>query len=267
MQLTVIGCSGSFPGPDSPASCYLVEADDAAGRPWRVLLDLGSGALGPLQRVLDPREVDAVLLSHLHPDHCLDLCGLYVARHYHPDAMAATEQPGGGPDRQLAVYGPSRTLDRLVYGYDLDGEADLAAMLKVHQWQHGQPVSVGPFTVTPLRVEHPVEAYGMRIELDGAVLAYTGDTDTCPALFDLARGADLLLAEASFQEGRDAARGIHLTGRRAGELATSAGARRLVLTHLPPWNDPQEVLAEARAAFDGPVSLAGSGQLHRIRAQ
>jgi ribonuclease BN (tRNA processing enzyme) len=255
MRLTVIGCSGSFPGPASPASCYLLEADDAAGRPWRVLLDLGSGALGPLQHHLDPRQVDAVLLSHLHPDHCLDLCGLYVARRYHPHAT--------GTD-QLTVYGPARTLDRLVHGYDLDGEADLGAMLKVHQWQHGQPLSVGPFTVTPLRVEHPVEAYGLRIELDGAVLAYTGDTDTCPALLDLARDADLLLAEASFQEGRDLTRGIHLTGRRAGEVATQAGARQLVLTHLPPWNDPQVVLAEARAAFAGPVALAGSGQVHRI---
>jgi ribonuclease BN (tRNA processing enzyme) len=262
VRLTVVGCCGSFPGPDSPASCYLVEAQDAAGRTWRVLLDLGNGALGPLQRHVRPQDVDAVLLSHLHPDHCLDLCGLYVALRYHPDVVDA-----GGPQEQLAVYGPSRTLDRLVQGYDLDGEAPMAALLKVQEWQHAQPVTVGPFTVTPYRVEHPVEAYGLRLELDGTVLAYTGDTDSCPALLDLARDADLLLAEASFQEGRDRTRGIHLTGRRAGEAAAEAGARRLLLTHLPVWNDPEVVLAEAREVYSGPVSVAGSGQVHEVRAR
>ena len=261
IRLTVVGCTGSFPGPDSPASCYLVEADDQAGRPWRLLLDLGNGALGPLQRHLDLREIDAVLLSHLHPDHCLDLCGLYVARRYHPDRVGAA-----GPTERLPVYGPSRTLDRLVHGYDLDGETAMAEQFAVHQWQHHTAVQVGPFTVTPFRVQHPVEAYGLRVEHDGAVLAYTGDTDSCPALLDLARDADLLLAEASFQEGRDTARGIHLTGRRAGLAAAQAGARRLLLTHLPVWNDPQVVLAEARGAFAGPVSVAGSGQVHEIRA-
>ena len=88
MRLTVIGCAGSYPGPDSPASCYLVEAEgpDATGqvRTWRILLDLGNGALGMLQRYADPLAVDAVLLSHLHADHCLDLCGFYVLRKYHP---------------------------------------------------------------------------------------------------------------------------------------------------------------------------------------
>jgi ribonuclease BN (tRNA processing enzyme) len=260
--MTVVGCSGSFPGPDSPASCYLVEADDAAGRTWRLLLDLGNGALGPLQRYCRPDQVDAVLLSHLHPDHCLDVCGLYVALRYHPDVVAA-----GGPYEQLAVYGPSRTLDKLVHAYDLHGEAPMAAMLKVREWQDLQPVTIGPVRVTPYRVEHPVEAYGLRLELNGAVLAYTGDTDSCPALLDLARDADLLLAEASFVEGRDTTRGIHLTGRRAGTAATEAGARALVLTHLPVWNDPEVTLAEARENFGGPVQVAGPGQVHEVRAR
>ncbi len=74
MELTVIGNSGSFPGPASPASCYLVSAA-YEGRTWRILLDLGSGALGALQRYTDALAIDAVLFSHLHPDHCLDLCG------------------------------------------------------------------------------------------------------------------------------------------------------------------------------------------------
>ena len=95
MKLTVVGCSGSFPGPDSPASCYLLEQEHE-GRTWRVLMDLGSGAFGVLQRYVDPLDVDAVLLSHLHADHCLDLCGFYVMRKYHPS----------GPPPRLPVWGP-----------------------------------------------------------------------------------------------------------------------------------------------------------------
>ena len=83
MKLTVVGCSGSYPGPDSPASCYLLESEHE-GRTWRILLDLGSGALGALHRYVDPLAVDGVFLSHLHADHCLDLAGYYVLRRFHP---------------------------------------------------------------------------------------------------------------------------------------------------------------------------------------
>lgn len=248
----MVGCSGSFPGPDSAASCYLVTADDAAGRTWRVLLDLGSGALGPLQRLAGPGDLDAVLLSHLHPDHCLDLCGLYVALRYDP--------AGPRPER-LPVHGPARTAERLSRAYALDGEPAMAEVLDVREWSDAEPVTVGPLLVTPFRVEHPVEAYGLRLEHDGAVLAYTGDTDACPALLPLARDADLLLCEASFTEGRDSTRGVHLTGRRAGQVAAEAGVGRLLLTHLPVWTDPGTVTAEARAVYAGPVQAARVGQV------
>ena len=85
MRLTIVGCAGSFPGPDSASSCYLVEHDG-----FRMLVDLGSGALGPLQRHLDLRDVDAVLLSHLHADHCFDLSGFYVVSKYHPTGALPT---------------------------------------------------------------------------------------------------------------------------------------------------------------------------------
>ena len=108
MRLTVVGCSGSYPGPDSPASCYLVEADHD-GRTWRILLDLGSGALGALHRYVDPLAVDGVFLSHLHADHCLDLCGYYVMRKYHPT----------GAQPQIPVWGPPGTAERMARAYDL----------------------------------------------------------------------------------------------------------------------------------------------------
>jgi ribonuclease BN (tRNA processing enzyme) len=260
VKLTVVGCSGSFPGPDAAASCYLVEADDVDGRTWRVLLDLGSGALGPLQAYADLRGLDAVLLSHLHPDHCMDLCGLYVALRYDPRGQA---------ERRVPVYGPAGTLERLASGYGSDAGVDgLQEVFDVRAWADGEPVRIGPLEVTPLLVEHPVEAYGLRLEqrvgARSVVLAYTGDTDACPALAPLARGADVLLAEASFVEGRDSARGVHLTGRRAGEAATQAGVGRLVLTHIPAWNDPAATLQEARSAYPGPVDVAHPGMVHQL---
>jgi ribonuclease BN (tRNA processing enzyme) len=259
VRITVVGCSGSFPGPDSAASCYLVEAQDDDGRTWRVLLDLGSGALGPLQRYVTPNELDAVLLSHLHPDHCMDLTGMYVALRYHPD---------GPPGRRIPVYGPSDTAERLAAAYGREEGDKLALVYEVRTWSEGVPVEIGPLTVVPMAVDHPVEAYGLRVEhrTPGrtAVLTYSGDTDACPALVRLAKGADVLLAEAAFIEGRDLTRHIHLTGLRAGQAATEAGVRRLLLTHLPVWTEPEVVLAQARSAFDGEIGMVAPGDRYQI---
>ncbi|GAB3247161.1 MBL fold metallo-hydrolase [Kineosporia babensis] len=258
MRLTIVGCSGSFAGPDSPASSYLVEAEDAAGRTWRVVLDLGSGALGALQRFADPGELDAVLISHLHPDHFIDLCGLYVARRYDPK-LDPTE-----PKAPLAVYGPAGTAERVLAAYGPDAAAELPSVYDVRELTDGGVFRIGPLTITSRTVNHPVPAFGLRIEHDGVTVAYSGDTDTCPNLVELARGADLFLCEASFIEGRDEGRGVHLTGQRAGEAATEADARRLVLTHIPVWTDTETVLEEARRAFLGPVEAAGSGVVYPL---
>jgi ribonuclease BN (tRNA processing enzyme) len=111
-------------------------------------------------------------------------------------------------------------------------------------------------------VEHPVEAYAVRVAEnvpDGGTLVFSGDTGPCRALVDLARGADLLLAEAAFLEQPENLPGLHLTGREAATAAQEAAVGQLVLTHIPPWNDPDAVLAEAVPHFDGPVALAISG--------
>lgn len=259
MRLTVVGCAGSFPGPDSPASCYLVQADDAEGRTWSVVLDLGSGALGPLQRYCPPERLDAVGLSHLHPDHMADMCGLYVYLKYRPG--------GNGRASAVPVHGPFGTASRLGDAYGLEPGESMGDQLAVHTWQPGREVRVGPLTLTPVAVEHPVPAYGVRVtgpsEADPdrrVVLAYTGDTDACPGLDELATRADLLLAEAAFVEGRDDdVRGIHLTGRRAGQAAADGGAGRLLLTHVPAWNAAGVAEAEAREVYDGPVGAASPG--------
>jgi ribonuclease BN (tRNA processing enzyme) len=252
VRLTVIGCSGSYPGPDSPASCYLVEAPYDGGT-FRLLLDLGNGSLGPLQRHAPLDDIDAVVLSHLHADHCLDMCSFYVARRYLP----------AGPMARIPVYGPTGTADRMALAYGLDPDPGMHEEFAFTDHARG-PVDLGPFTLRTVRVNHPVEAYAVRIERDGRSLVYSGDTGPCNALVELARGADLLLCEASFQDGRDTAPDLHLNGREAAEHATRAGVGRLLLTHVPPWNDPARSLAEAVAAFAGGVELARAGAVVEI---
>lgn len=260
MRLTVVGCAGSFPSPDSAASAYLVQADDPDGRTWNLLLDLGNGALGPLQRVCEPAEIDAIGLSHLHPDHVADICSLQVYLRYRPDAVGAHRRP------PVPVYGPFGTASRLDQMCGVGNDEVLAEHLAVHAWQPGRAVQVGPLAVTPVAVQHPVPAYGVRVSgpAEGdpgrqVTLGYTGDTDSCAGLDEIARGVDVLLAEASFLEDRDTARGIHLTGRRAGQAAAAGDAGRLVLTHIPVWNPLDDVLVEAQEVYPGPIELASPG--------
>jgi len=242
VQLTIVGWSGSFPGPESPASCYLIVAGD-----FRLLLDVGNGALGALQRYTGLADVDAICLSHLHADHCLDMCGYSVFQNYHPD----------GPQPRIPVYGPDGTAERLsrALGSDHLGMADafdfttLAAGL----------IEIGPLRITTAHMNHPVETFGFRIEHGGQVLAYSADTGPCDALIGLARGADVLLSEASFVDGPDLPPDLHLTARQAGEHAAKADAGELVLTHLVPWNDPATCLEQASDSFSGPLRLASSG--------
>ena len=258
----MVGCAGSFPSAESAASSYLVEADDELGRTWRVVLDLGNGAFGPLQRYCDPCAVDAFAISHLHADHAADLVVLGVYRRYHP----------AGACRPVPVYGPAGTAARLAQMAGSDPATEVSGHLDVRTWAEGAGVDVGPLRLEPVAVRHPVPAFGIRVtgpgEADPArvvTLAYSGDTDACAGLDALATGADLLLSEAGFLEGRDdAVRGVHLTGRRAGQAAASGNARQLVLTHLPAWNDPEVTLGEAREVYRGPIVLARSGAVFRL---
>ena len=251
MRLTIVGCSGSYPGPDSPASCYLLEADDG-DRTWRVLVDLGNGALGALHKYADPLSIDAVLISHLHADHCLDLCGFYVMRKYHPT----------GAQPRIPVWGPEGTADRMARAYDLPMDPGMHEEFDFREW--AGPVEIGPFAVTPMPVAHPVAAFGLRISAGGVTVAYTGDTGTTPVLDDLARDADLFLAEASFRSRDTYPPDLHLTGADGGAVAVRAGVKRLVLTHIPPWFNPQVALTEATAAYDGPTELAVAGAVYEL---
>lgn len=252
MKVTVIGCSGSFAGPTSAASSYLVTVDEG-DRTWNVLFDLGSGALGPLQRHVDLHDLDAIFLTHLHPDHCADLCGLYVAHHY---------APVGPTEAQLPVWGPEGTASRLALMYHGLEEGGMDKVFAFGQLEDHVAITVGPVTITPYAVNHPVEAFGFRVETHGAVLGYTGDTDTCDNLAPLMRDADLVLADSAFVDGRDEFRGIHLTASRAAQAAVDAGGvKRLVLTHLPAWNDADVCRAQAEPFWPA-VELAAPDDVY-----
>lgn len=242
MKLTVLGCSGSLPGPDSPAAGYLVESDG-----HRVVLDLGNGALGALQRYVAPRDIDAVVLSHLHADHCLDMTSLMVALRYSPDR----------PHARIPVIGPDETERRIVAAWDADtSDLGLRELFDFHP-----PVSgdLGPFEVAFAVMNHPVPTFAVRMTVGGRSLVYSGDTGECEALVTLAEGADTLLAEATFGPGDRYVPDLHLTGAQAGQHAARAGVQRLIVTHIPPWASRDVAAAEAAAMFDGVVVAASPG--------
>ncbi len=244
MRLTVLGCSGTFPGPDSPCSSYLFEADG-----FRLMVDIGNGSTSVLQRCCDLLDVDAVLLSHLHGDHWLDLVTYTYARRYHPIGRA--------PD--LPIYGPAGAMEQVSGAFGRPVGELLAQTYTFREFGAGE-MRIGPFDVRLSRVNHPVETYAVRLEHGGRSVAYSADTGESDSLVDLARETDVFLCESSYLDGENNPPGIHLTGGQAGAHAARAGVGRLLLTHLVPWGDPVRTLSAAHDAYDGDIELAASCQ-------
>ncbi|OKL54366.1 MBL fold metallo-hydrolase [Bowdeniella nasicola] len=260
MKVTVVGCSGSMSGPCSASSCYLVQAPDESGRIWSMTLDMGSGALGALWRHCSPADLDGIILSHMHADHVVDMIGMHVFRRWHPD----------GPLGPIPVLAPTDAVDR-VRGVGGDApEEDYSGEFRFVDHDPAITREMGPFRVESFPVLHPVPTYAVRITGpsslgDGEVtLCYSGDTDYCDGVIDAARGVDLFLCEAAFREGVDTVRGIHLTGRRAGQVAEAAAPKSLVLTHIQPWTDPHDVLGESLDVWQGPTAIAQTGAVFTI---
>lgn len=245
MKLTVIGCSGSFPGPAGPASCYLLEHEG-----YSLLLDIGNGAIGTLAQHLPIGRIDAVALSHLHIDHCADLGGLYVSRRYNPQGFSG----------RITVLGPRGVAQRVCNLYAAEGERPepLESVFDFREYSVPK-VQLGPFEVTAYPVRHPVPAFALRVSAGGRVLTYSGDTAPCDELIAAAQGADLALFEASFLERDENPPNVHLTGADAAKAAAAAGVSRLILTHLVPWNSAADVLADAAPHFVGDLTVAHSG--------
>lgn len=247
MKLTIVGCSGTMPGADGPASSYLLESQG-----FRLLVDCGNGASGAVQQYAGLLHLDAVLITHVHADHCLDLVVYSYARRY-----------GQGQPPPLPVYGPAGLQERLLQAFDEAPADRLSGVYDFRTLTVGRR-TIGPFEIDSALMNHPVPTYGLRIMADGASLAYSADTAECAALVDLARNADLMLCEAAFADVPGNPPGLHLNAREAGEHAARAGAKRLVLTHIPPWIDSAVNLTAARHAFGGPVELARPGATYEL---
>lgn len=216
------------------------------------MIDCGTGAVGALQRADALLDVDAVLLSHLHADHCLDLVAWYYTRYYHPD----------GPRPTVPVYGPQGSAERIAKAFD-DVPMGLSS---TYDWRLAKAghMEIGPFDIELAAMRHPIESLGMRIIADGKTFAYSSDTAECEALPAIARDADFLLSEASWQHDCPHPDGVHMSGIEAAQMANRAGAGRLLLTHVVPWCSRDAILAEALTVRPEGTEMARPGGSYEI---
>ncbi len=242
MKITVLGGCGAWPAAGQACSGYLVEHEG-----FCLLLDPGYATLPQLLSHTAAEQVDAVLTSHGHPDHCADLNPLLRAR-----AL------GEAPPSALPVHTLPGAMDAVLA---LDNPRMLAGAYTLHEFTAGHGFEVGPFQVDTWALPHFVPNAGMRLTAAGQVLAYTGDTGPSPDIAVMARDADVLLAEATFpgqvRPAQDAP--YLLTARQAGEYAAEAGARRLVLTHLWPGTAPSAAYAAAQRGHTVDLDIATPG--------
>jgi ribonuclease BN (tRNA processing enzyme) len=249
VELTVLGSHGTWPDAGGATTGYLLSHDG-----FRLWLDLGTGTMANLLGHIGLLDVDAVVISHRHPDHLLDLYPYFFARLFHPD------RPLG-----LPLYVPPGAFDHIRALLSDQGGEEMATVFEARTVDPGEEFEAGPFRFRTAPMEHPVPTLGMRIEADGSVLAYTADTGPAEAVVRLSREADVLLSEATWLEVPTWASPIHLTAGQAGEHATRAGVGRLVLTHVR-WIRTRldEGIEQAGHAFAGPVSVAEQGLRVRL---
>lgn len=241
MELIVLGSSGSSPAPGNPSSSYLVRHESVT-----LLLDAGPGSFMTLLEKCDPLDLDAVLVSHGHADHCGDLLALGHYLAYGPGQGAMV--------RVLAAPGVAERLR----GFTGDGDPD-HPMSRALSFEPPTPSCFGDVAVDFVAANHSVPAVAMRLDAAGSSLVYTGDTGPSAAIEELARDVDLLVAEATWQGEGDPNWPFHMTAAQAGEMGRRAGAERLMLTHIRPALDPQRSAAEAAETFGATPMVALPG--------
>ncbi|MFJ8543508.1 MBL fold metallo-hydrolase [Streptomyces sp. NPDC093586] len=242
-SLTVLGTASPHPGPGRPCSGHLLRGEGA-----EVWVDAGPGTFAELQRHTDPARLSAIWISHLHADHTADLLS----------ALYAFAFGGMTPPAPVPVHAPQGCAERLAGFLGRPDTAFLDTVLDFRPLHDGHTAVHGGLRLTARAVRHDVEAYGLRAECAGRVLAYSGDSGPCAALTGLARDADLFLCEADIDAHREGEQ-VHLTPEDAGNTAREAGARRLLVTHVGPTLTPGTATARAAAVFGGPTATAREG--------
>jgi len=241
MRLTVLGGCGAWPEAGQACSGYLVEHNG-----FRLLVDLGYATVPRLLERAAADQIDAVFISHGHPDHCADLNPLLRARALSSD-----------PPPPLPVYALPGALDAVLA---LDRPRMLAGAYVLHEFSPGGRLDIGPFGAETHLLPHWVPNAGLRLAADGQVFAYTGDSGPSPGVVELAHGADVFLAEATYPDQVPEDSRSHLSSaRQAGQQAAEARAGRLVLTHLWPGTSHSAALAAASAVYDGQIEVATAG--------
>ncbi len=241
VTLTVLGCSGTYPGGGGACSGYLVRSPGAS-----LVVDLGAGTLANLQRHLAIGEIDALVLSHVHPDHWLDLPVLR-------NAMRYVLGIGG-----LPVYGTAETwlMAEVIIG-------ELPPTILWHNIDESSVVEVGDQVVRFSRTDHPVETLAVRVDAAGRSLLYSADTGSAWYPGETGADVDLMVCEASLQPDHEG-QVQHLSARQAGKLARTLGAGRLVVTHVVPGVDAEAQLGMAEQAFGGSVELATANRSYEV---
>jgi ribonuclease BN (tRNA processing enzyme) len=237
--LTVLGSSGSYPGPGRACSGYLLRAAGTS-----VWVDAGSGTLANLQQHVPLEAVDAVVISHQHVDHWTDIESFYVACRY------VIKRDG------IPVYAGARLPDLLRTG-------PTEGTFVWHTIAAGDHITIGPMRFTFSKTDHPVETLAMRIEANGKSLGYSADSGPAWSLQSLGPDLDMALCEASFLQDQEGSL-QHLSGRQAGAMAREAGVKRLVITHIMPRINPEDSRTEAAAAFGRPVDVAQPNQTYLV---
>jgi ribonuclease BN (tRNA processing enzyme) len=242
MELVVLGAGPAYTDRQGASgSAYLVVDGDS-----QLLLDLGQGSFPRLFPEVRPEALDAVVISHLHPDHFIDLVSL---RHYLRYHLV--------PSRHVRVIGPAELGARLDA---LHAEPGFAAQALDLEAVDGTSFQIGTFEVEPRKVTHTADSYGYRVSTSaGTGLVYSGDCGRADDLAPLIRPGDTLLTEVSFGPGPVPAGAIHLDGPAVGRLARTTGTRKVLLTHLGMNLDADETIAAVRGEFDGPVAFVWPG--------
>lgn len=241
IEVTVLGSSGSHTGPGSVCSGYLYEAEGT-----RVAVEAGNGSTANLQRYVDPHELDAIVISHQHVDHCIDLIGMFYKLRFGQE----------GPN-QVPLYAHHSVIDMLTGILSGDSALEFREVFDIREVDAGQTFEVGAFRFELYPSIHPVPTVSMRISAGGAVVAYSADSAGGGDLRDCAQSADLFVCEATWQGDQSQwPDGIHMTARSAGRMATEADVDRLALTHVVGGADRDRSLEEARETFAGDLTVA-----------